>query len=390
MDELSRRFGARYPGVTIEHLVFDIDPRVEKILTAASADGLPDVLMINRRDLPQYGPLGFLLPLGDLARRDRVSDSQFYEAEIKSSYHGDRLLTLPMVTAGDWQFVYYNRDLFRRAGLDPDKNPPRTWSELREGALRLTQRSGDAISQLGYSVHLEFAAQHYLSNWLALAGGGFLDKAARKVQLDRPEAVAALEHLVDTTRALGGYPALAQFQKDFGTPHPLPLGKLAMESRGTPWWFTFKAQQQDLDLGIMLTPAAPGKPVRYGAGDGWAYSVPRASAAREQAWKAAQFFSLEEEGGGAFVMDQLRPSPVKKLNENPLYRQQHPQWSTVLEMLGKNEALVWLPVHDAIVKELQPLLNDVRDGKTGPAGASREMQALAQRRVDEYWATARQ
>ncbi|HEX2514652.1 MAG TPA: hypothetical protein VH257_08090, partial [Chloroflexota bacterium] len=34
MDELSRRFGARYPGVTIEHLVFDIDPRVEKILTA--------------------------------------------------------------------------------------------------------------------------------------------------------------------------------------------------------------------------------------------------------------------------------------------------------------------------------------------------------------------
>ncbi len=293
-----------------------------------------------------------------------------------------------MVTAGDWQFIYYNRDLFKRAGLDPDKAPPKTWNELREQAVKLTQRTGDAITQLGYSAHMEFAFQHYASNWLALAGGSFLDKAAKKVQLDRPEAVAALEYLVDTTRALGGYPALAQFQREHGNPHPLPLGKQAMESRGTPWWFTFKAQQQNLDLGIMLTPPATGKAVRFGAGDGWAYSLPKASKVQEQAWKAVQFFSMEEEGAGAFVVDQLRPSPVKKLNENAVYKQ-HPQWNVVLEMLTKNEAWTWLPVHDQIVKDLQPIMNEVRDGKTAPRTASTQMQELAQRRVDEHWARAK-
>jgi multiple sugar transport system substrate-binding protein len=345
--------------------------------------------MVNRRDLPQYAPLGFLSALSAYTAKDKIADAQFYEAEIKSSYTQNKLLALPMVTGGDWQFIYYNRDLFRRAGLDPDKSPPKTWPELREQATRLTQRSGDAITQLGYSVHNEFAFQHFISNWLALGGGSFLDKENKRVQLDTPEAAATLEFLADTAKALGGIAALSAFQKEHGSPHPLPLGKLAMESRGTPWWFTFGQQQQGLDLGIMLTPASPAKPVRFGAGDGWAYSLPRTTKAPDQAWRALHFFTMEEDGAGAFVLDQLRPSPVKKLNENPEYKKQHPQWNLVLDMLGKNEAWTWLPVHDAIGKDLQPLLNEVRDGKTAPKVAAQQMQDLAQRRVDEYWRQAK-
>ncbi len=87
-------------------------------------------------------------------------------------------------------------------------------------------------------------------------------------------------------------------------------------------------------------------------------------------------------------MDQLRPSPVKRLNENPEYKKQHPQWNVVLEMLSKNEAWLWLPVHDAIVRDVQPVMNELRDGKVSPQQGSRTMQEAAQRRVDEYWQTA--
>jgi hypothetical protein len=58
-------------------------------------------------------------------------------------------------------------------------------------------------------------------------------------------------------------------------------------------------------------------------------------------------------------------------------------------MLTKNEAWTWLPVHDQIVKDLQPIMNEVRDGKTAPRTASTQMQELAQRRVDEHWARAK-
>ena len=388
MDELARRVQARYPQITVEHSVFDIEPRVEKILTAASAASLPDVLMVNRRDLPQYGSLGFLAPLNDLTRRDKVADGQFYEAEIKAAYQGKNLLALPMVTAGDWQFLYVNRDLFRRAGIDPDR-ALKDWGELRDLATRLTQRNGDAITQLGYSVHQEFAFQHFASNWLALAGGSLLDASNKKALLDTPESVAALEYLVDVSRALGGGPALTAFQREQGNPHPLPLGKLAIESRGTPWWYTFRQAQSGLDLGIMLTPPAAGKRVRYGAGDGWAYAQPKAGPNAEAAWRVLQFFTLEADGAGAFVLDQLRPAPVKALNENPEYRRQHPQWGLVLDMLSKNEAWTWLPTHDAMVEDVQPVMNGLRDGQLAPQAAARQMQDLAQRRVDEHWASAR-
>jgi hypothetical protein len=102
-----------------------------------------------------------------------------------------------------------------------------------------------------------------------------------------------------------------------------------------------------------------------------------------------QFFTLEADGAGAFVLDQLRPSPVKALNENPEYRRQHPQWGIVLDMLSRNEAWTWLPTHDALARDVQPVLNAVRDGQVAPQTAARQMQELAQRRVDEYWASAR-
>lgn len=59
--------------------------------------------------------------------------------------------------------LYYNRDMFRKAGLDPD-NPPKTWPELTEYAKKLV---GAGVCQYGFStawiswIHIEnFSAWH--------------------------------------------------------------------------------------------------------------------------------------------------------------------------------------------------------------------------------------
>src|SRR5262249_20383537 len=37
--------------------------------------------------------------------------------------------------------LFYNADLFRRAGLDPDK-PPKTWAEVKDYSLQIKARTG--------------------------------------------------------------------------------------------------------------------------------------------------------------------------------------------------------------------------------------------------------
>ena len=39
--------------------------------------------------------------------------------------------------------LFYNADLLRQAGLDPDK-PPTTWTEVKQYGLQIKQRTGQA------------------------------------------------------------------------------------------------------------------------------------------------------------------------------------------------------------------------------------------------------
>ena len=47
--------------------------------------------------------------------------------------------------------MYYNKDAFREAGLDPDK-PPATWDELVAAGKMLVSRSGDRVERWGMMI----------------------------------------------------------------------------------------------------------------------------------------------------------------------------------------------------------------------------------------------
>jgi len=95
-----------------------------------------------------------------------------------TSYYADlsgNMLSFPFNSSTP--ILYYNRDQFRAAGLDPDK-PPKTWPELEAMARRLV----DAGVRCGFStewpswVHIEnFSAYHNLPLATQINGFGGLD-----------------------------------------------------------------------------------------------------------------------------------------------------------------------------------------------------------------------
>jgi sn-glycerol 3-phosphate transport system substrate-binding protein len=92
--------------------------------------------------------------------------------------------------------LYYNKDMFQAAGLDPE-NPPRTFEEVWEAARLLTQRdaSGNAtVTGLSMSIYGWFFEQ-----LLAVSGGEYVnngngrDSLATEATFNSPEGVAVLE-----------------------------------------------------------------------------------------------------------------------------------------------------------------------------------------------------
>ena len=92
--------------------------------------------------------------------------------------------------------LYYNKTMFKAAGLDPEK-PPRTFAEVQEAARKLTQKDASGkvtVTGLSMSIYGWFFEQ-----FLAVSGGYYADNnngrdaLATKATFNSPEGVAVME-----------------------------------------------------------------------------------------------------------------------------------------------------------------------------------------------------
>jgi multiple sugar transport system substrate-binding protein len=162
-------------------------------------------------------PTVFTVPFTDgrgLIARKQVAD---VSAEIAKLPYGDKfnpsvavegedasgkLEAVPISAYG--QALHYNRDLFTKAGLDPDK-PPTTWDELRADAKAISDKTGMA----GYAVMTQSNTGGWILTTEAYAMGGRMEtvngtKATAAV--DNPQTKQVLQLLHDmrwTDKSMG-------------------------------------------------------------------------------------------------------------------------------------------------------------------------------------------
>lgn len=84
--------------------------------------------------------------------------------------------------------IYFNKDLFRKAGLNPEQ-PPRTWDEMIQASLVITQKTG--VMGMG---HLRAAMRDYGAMLMVTnAGGQYLSGDGRCALFDSPQGVAGIQ-----------------------------------------------------------------------------------------------------------------------------------------------------------------------------------------------------
>ncbi|MGW5126988.1 ABC transporter substrate-binding protein [Streptomyces sp. NPDC004069] len=90
--------------------------------------------------------------------------------------------------------LIYNRKLFEKAGLDPDK-PPATWEEVRADAKRIAALGGGTVGYADYSAQNQ-GGWHFTAE-LYSQGGDVVDADGKKATVDTPEGHAVLQNLHD-------------------------------------------------------------------------------------------------------------------------------------------------------------------------------------------------
>src|SRR5919199_3179130 len=106
---------------------------VQKFGTAAASGSAPDVASIDLVFLPYFASQGALDDITDLANGLPYKDSLSPAHRKLATYQG-KTYALPFTAEAS--VLYYNKDLFKKAGLDPSK-PPKSWAEVASAAQKI-------------------------------------------------------------------------------------------------------------------------------------------------------------------------------------------------------------------------------------------------------------
>jgi multiple sugar transport system substrate-binding protein len=164
----------------------DREAHLQKLLTSFAGGDPPDVFLINYRNFGGYAARRVVDPPGD-----RVDTREFYPEPIAAFSVGDTLQCVPQNVSS--LVVYFNRDLFRAAGV-PAPDPEWKHDDFVRAARALTR---DGRHGVGLEPGIVRAA-----GFVWAAGGEVVDDTARptRLTLDQPAARRGLERMIALRR----------------------------------------------------------------------------------------------------------------------------------------------------------------------------------------------
>lgn len=198
VDELATMFnGSQSDYEIVPVYTGNYTEGTQKLTAAIAGRTAPGLVMLEITRYGLFADRGALAPLQpyiDAAGSDWTDQIRPFALEA-SKYLGESYVVPFNVST---PVMYYNKDLFRAAGLDPEQ-PPKTWDEVTEAAKALTIKEGDEVKQWGVSPPPQWVRWAMTNQ----AAGGWVDPADNAVQLDMPESIFAYQYAADWVNVHG-------------------------------------------------------------------------------------------------------------------------------------------------------------------------------------------
>jgi multiple sugar transport system substrate-binding protein len=244
----------------VQLTVFPADSYQQKVGTAAGAKQLPDVLAADVVYAPNYASKGVYLDI-----TTRVNQLPFKAAlapaHMKAAAHNGKNYAVPHDI--DLSAVFYNKVLFTRAGLDPEK-PPATLAETAAAAKKIQALGGDVS---GYFFGGACPGCQLFTSWPMIwaSGGTVLNEQGTAATIDNPTA-AEVYSLLRQMYADGVVPASAKNESGPTWTQLFSDGKVGIQPMGATALQGMK-EGPDLQIGVAPIPGLTGGSSTFVGGD---------------------------------------------------------------------------------------------------------------------------
>jgi sn-glycerol 3-phosphate transport system substrate-binding protein len=193
VDQMAADFEKENPGIKVKPVYTGTyQESIVKALTAHKSGQPPTTAILLSTDMYT------LIDEDAIAPFDGVDTGPYYKAFMANSQTGGKTWGIPFQRSTI--VLYWNKELFREAGLDPNR-PPANWNEMLAYAQKLTKHDASGnVTQWGVQIPSS-GFPYWLFQGLTTPNGvELMNAAGTETYFDKPEVIQALTYWVDLGR----------------------------------------------------------------------------------------------------------------------------------------------------------------------------------------------
>lgn len=355
---------------------------IVKALTAFKGGTPPTLAVLLSTDLFTLIDENAIVPIDSLASsaEDKKWIAGFYKGFMENSQTEGKTWGIPFQRSTI--VMYYNKALFKEAGLNPDKAPA-NWNDMVEAAKKLTKRDAAGnVSQWGVKIPSTGFGYWMFQAMTASNDTILMNSAGTKTYFDKPGAVQALQHWVDLTTKDKVMPAGSI---EWGTTPKDFLEQKAAMVWTTTGNLTNIRTNASFPFGVAMLPGIkhPGSPT----GGGNFYVFNKTSPAEQQAAMKFIRFATEPARAAQWSIATGYVAPRQDAWDTPemkKYLQEVPAADVAREQMKYGVAELSTHENQRVTKALNDNLQAALSGTKTPEAALKDAQREAERILRAY------
>lgn len=383
IDTMAADFEKENPGIKVKPIYSgSYQDTITKVLTALKGGDAPQLSVLLSVDMFTLIDEDAIVPFDEMAKTDadKAWMKGFYPGFMENSQTGGKTWGIPFQRST--VVMYWNKELFKEAGLDPEK-PPQSWAEFVEMGKKLTKRDAAGnVTQWGVQVPSSGFPYWLFQGFTTQNGAILMNSAGTETYFDKKEVVEALQYWVDLSQKHKIHPPGIV---EWGTTPKDFFERKAAIIWTTTGNLTNIRNNAKFDFGVAMLPAGKRRGSPTGGGNFFVFkkSTPEQ---RDAAFKFVKFMTEPKRAAEwAIATGYVAVSPAAwETAEMKKYVAEFPPPLVARDQLA--HAVAELSTHDnqRVTKALNDGLQAALTGAKSPDQAMKDSQREAERILKPY------